>query len=142
MPVKAHSNGYVSATTVLITGATGGIGAALARNYAATGRTLILHGRDEPRLASLRRECEGLGARVHSVTFDLKDTAAAIAVLRGLSSQYEIDLAIVNAGVSLELGGGAETHGWEVAREVIAVNLDGAIATVAGVLPEMRQRGS
>ena len=142
MPVKAHSNGNVGPATVLITGATGGIGAALARNYAATGRTLILHGRDESRLASLTRDCEGLGARVHSVTFDLHDTAGAIAVLRGLSTLYEINLAIVNAGVSLELGGGAETHGWEVAREVIAVNLDGAIATVAGVLPEMRHRGA
>ena len=128
-------------STVLITGATGGIGAALARNYAQSGRTLILHGRDASRLASLTRDCEGLGARVHAVAFDLREAPAAIAVLRSVSSQYEIDLAIVNAGVSREIGKGVETHGWESAREVIAVNLDGAIATVAGVLPEMRRRG-
>jgi len=76
------------------------------------------------------------------VTFDLRDAAGAIALLRNLSAQHAIDLAIVNAGVSRELGGGAEARGWEAAQEVIAVNLDGAIATVAGVLPEMRQRGS
>jgi NAD(P)-dependent dehydrogenase (short-subunit alcohol dehydrogenase family) len=67
-------------------------------------------------------------------------------MLRDLSSRHEINLAIVNAGVSREIGReigkGVETHGWEVARDVIAVNLDGAIATVAGVLPEMRQRGA
>ena len=40
------------------------------------------------------------GAQVHGVTFDLRDAAAAIAALRSLSSQYVIDLAIVNAGVS------------------------------------------
>jgi short-subunit dehydrogenase len=128
-------------STVLITGATGGIGAALARNYAEGGRTLILHGRDASRLASLTHECEALGAQVHAITFDLRNAADAITVLRSLSAQHEINLAIVNAGVSRELGG-IETHGWEAAREVIAVNLDGAIATVAGVLPEMRQRGS
>jgi short-subunit dehydrogenase len=128
-------------STVLITGATGGIGAALARSYAQSGRTLLLHGRDASRLASLTRDCELLGARVQSVTFDLRDAAAAIAMLRALSSQHEISLAIVNAGVSREIGEGIETHGWEMERDVIAVNLDGAIATVAGVLPEMRRRG-
>jgi short-subunit dehydrogenase len=128
-------------STVLITGATGGIGSALARNYAQSGRTLLLHGRDASRLASLSRDCELLGARVQPVTFDLRDAAAAIAALRTLSDQHEISLAIVNAGVSRELGAGTETHGWEAARDVIAVNLDGAIATVSGVLPQMQQRG-
>jgi short-subunit dehydrogenase len=142
MSVKAHSNGNVGPSTVLITGATGGIGAALARNYAEAGRTLILHGRDASRLASLTHECETLGAQVHAITFDLRRAATAIAVLQSVSAQHEINLAIVNAGVSRELGGGVEAHGWEAAREVIAVNLDGAIATVSGVLPEMRQRGS
>ncbi len=129
-------------STVLITGATGGIGAALARNYAAAGRTLVLHGRDATRLAALTHECEVLGAQVHAVTFDLRNAADAIIVLRDLSAQHQIDLAIVNAGVSREIGKGAEAHGWDAAREVIAVNLDGAIATVAGVLPQMRRRGS
>lgn len=129
-------------STVLITGATGGIGAALARGYAQTGRTLILHGRDASRLASLTRECELRGAKVHGVTFDLRDATAAIAVLREISSQHAIDLAIVNAGVSRAIGAGLETESWDAARAVLAVNLDGAIATVAGVLPEMRRRGS
>src|SRR3981081_3863269 len=66
-------------STVLITGATGGIGAALARSYARPGRTLILHGRNESRLASVTRECEMRGAQVHGMTFDLRDADAAIA---------------------------------------------------------------
>jgi short-subunit dehydrogenase len=72
----------------------------------------------------------------------LRDGAVAIAALRSLSSQHEIDLVIVNAGVSRAIGDGLEAQDWEVARAVIAVNLDGAIATVAGVLPEMRRRGA
>jgi short-subunit dehydrogenase len=129
-------------STILITGATGGIGTAMARNYAQPGRTLILHGRDASRLASLARECEARGARVRGTTFDLRDAAASITALRGLSVDYEIDLAIVNAGVTRSIGEGAEAERWEVARDVLAVNLDGAIATIAGVLPEMRRRGA
>ena len=128
--------------TVLITGATGGIGAALARCYAQAGRTLILHGRDQSRLAALAFDCEKLGARVHTVPFDLRDAETAMAALRGLSDHYAIDLAIVNAGVSLTADIEDDAYSFEVAREVIAVNLGGALATVAGVLPEMRRRGS
>ena len=128
--------------TVLITGATGGIGAALARSYAQQGRTLILHGRDQARLKSVSRECEIRGAQVHGVVFDWRDAAAGIATLRSLSSQHAIDLTIVNAGVSHAIGDGMDAESWETMRELLAVNLDGAIATVAGVLPEMRRRGS
>ena len=127
-------------STILITGATGGIGGALARVYAQPGRTLLLHGRDPSRLASLTRECETRGARVQGVIFDLRDAAAGIAALRSLSDQHTIDLAIVNAGVSHARGDGNEAENWDVAKAVLAVNLDGAIATVAGVLPEMRRR--
>jgi len=126
--------------TVLITGATGGIGSALARRYAAPERTLILHGRDPTRLVALARDCEACGARVVSTSFDLRDGAAAVAALRQLSGAHTIDLAIVNAGVSSMIGHGEEVENWETARAVLAVNLDGALATVAGVLPEMRRR--
>jgi short-subunit dehydrogenase len=129
-------------STILITGATGGIGAALARSYAQPGRTLILHGRDLTRLASLTQECETHGAQVHGVTFDLRDAASAIEALRSVSSRYVIDLAIVNAGVSSAIGKGLEAENWDTARAVLEVNLDGAIATVAGVLPDMRRRGA
>jgi short-subunit dehydrogenase len=127
-------------STVLITGATGGIGSALARGYAQPGRTLVLHGRDASRLALLSQECESRGAQVHAVTFDLREPQATIAALRGLSSHHVIDLAIVNAGVTRAIGDGLEAENWETARAVLSVNLDGAIATVAGVLPEMRRR--
>jgi short-subunit dehydrogenase len=129
-------------STILITGATGGIGAALARSYAEPGRTLILHGRDTARLASLTQECETRGAQVHGVTFDLRDAAAAMDALLSVSGQYAIDLVIVNAGVSNAIGNGLEVENWDTARAVLAVNLDGAIATVAGVLPAMRRRGA
>jgi short-subunit dehydrogenase len=102
---------------------------------------LILHGRDPSRLATVTRESEQRGASVVGVNFDLRDAATATATLRSLSKEYQIDLAIINAGVSRAIGTGEEVENWEVARAVLAVNLDGALATVAGVLPEMRRRG-
>jgi short-subunit dehydrogenase len=126
--------------TVLITGATGGIGSALAETYAAAGRVLILHGRDPIRLAELSQRCEAHGARTVTVTFDLQDADAVVRELRLVSQREPIDLAIVNAGVTRMIGGGEEVEAWEVGRRILAVNLDGALATVAGVLPEMRRR--
>ena len=128
--------------TVLITGATGGIGEALARRYAQAGQTLLLHGRDRAKLATVARACETRGARVVSVVFDLCDASGAEATLRTLSKEHAIDLAIINAGVGRMIGAGEEVESWEVAKTVLAVNLDGAIASIAGVLPEMRRRGS
>ncbi|HSZ07495.1 MAG TPA: SDR family NAD(P)-dependent oxidoreductase [Steroidobacteraceae bacterium] len=139
---ESSRRAWAKPSTILITGATGGIGAALARSYAQPGRRLILHGRDTARLAALTQECEARGAQVHGVTFDLRDAAAAIKALRDVSNQYAIDLAIVNAGVSRAIGNGLEAESWDTARTVLTVNLDGAIATVAGVLPDMRRRGA
>ncbi|HEX9139504.1 MAG TPA: SDR family NAD(P)-dependent oxidoreductase [Steroidobacteraceae bacterium] len=133
---------WKSPSTILITGATGGIGAALARCYAGPDRTLILHGRDSARLDALSRECESLGARVIGVVHDLRDCAGAVGVFREASRAHRIDLAIVNAGVAHSIGAGEEVECWDVGREVLAVNLDGALATVAAVLPDMRRRAA
>src|ERR1700688_2580461 len=127
---------------ILITGATGGIGAALARRYARPARTLILHGRDAARLQILARACEASGARVVSLIFDLRDTAEAMRTLQRASSEHAIDLAIIGAGVTHSIGDGAEVEDWAIAREVLAVNLDGAFITIAAVLPAMRRRAA
>jgi short-subunit dehydrogenase len=128
--------------TILITGATGGIGAALARRYARPDRTLILHGRNTARLAALAHDCENCGARVVSIVFDLREPAEAIRILRQTSREHAIDLVIVNAGVTHSIGAGEEVENWDIARGVLAVNLDGAIATIGAVLPDMRRRAA
>lgn len=89
---------------MLITGATGGIGAALACSYAEPRRTLILHGRDPARLAAITDECEARGARILSTTFDLRDGDSVVGRLRSISQREIIDLAIVNAGVTQVVG--------------------------------------
>jgi short-subunit dehydrogenase len=128
-------------TTVLITGATSGLGAALAAEYAAPKRHLILHGRDSPRLEAIAARCEAQGARVTRELFDLCDADAATAALRRLAVDHALDLVIANAGVARAIGHGEELENYALGRAVLAVNLDGALLTVGGVLPSMRARG-
>jgi len=94
----------VSAATrpqsVLITGATGGIGGALAMVYAEPGSRLILQGRKSARLAELAAACELRGARVLTEVLDLRDRQALANWLKVLSEKEPLDLVIVNAGVN------------------------------------------
>jgi short-subunit dehydrogenase len=83
---------------ILITGASGGLGAALARHYAAPGRTLLLWGRDGGRLAAIASTCREAGAEVAVRSLDLSDTAAAIAAITEEDDDGAIDLALLAAG--------------------------------------------
>ena len=129
-------------TCVLITGASGGIGAALANAYAAPGRTLILHGRDAARLAGVQRTCEACGARVETCLLDLSDTTAALATVTALAEHNRVDLAIVNAGVTHGIEASGDGESWDDIQRVMAVNANAAMATVSALLPSMRQRGA
>src|SRR5688572_15350149 len=90
--------------TVLITGATGGIGGALAELYAEPGTTLILQGRNASRLGQLAALCEARGARVIARELDVRDREELTAWLREISRQRIVDLAIVSAGVNTNIG--------------------------------------
>jgi short-subunit dehydrogenase len=128
--------------TVLITGATGGIGSALALTYANPDRTLILHGRDQARLSALSESCKHRGARVLAVTFDLRDSPATIEELGRISRSDCPDLVFANAGITRMIRRDEEGESFDTALDILAVNLEGALATIAGVLPAMRQRAS
>ena len=86
--------------TILITGATDGLGRALARGLAAGGDTVILHGRDETRLKTVADE---IGGRTLTVCADLADLAQVrrlAADVRGATDR--LDVLVSNAGI----GGG------------------------------------
>ena len=125
--------------SILVTGASSGIGAALAKAYAAPGATLFLGGRDAGRLAAVAAACRENGAacreRIHDAT-DAGDTAAWVHACDG---RTPLDLVIANAGVSA--GAGSVGEGEEQARRIFAVNFDGALNTVLPVLPAMIARG-
>ncbi|MCX7098190.1 MAG: SDR family NAD(P)-dependent oxidoreductase [Methylococcales bacterium] len=127
--------------TVLITGATGGIGSALAETYAEPGNTLILQGRNALRLAELAASCEARGARVLTRELDVRDLNALSQWLHNCCLQESIDLVIVNAGVNTNIGVDGQGERWEDVHALIEVNVLAAMATVDAVLPSMRLRG-
>lgn len=126
--------------SVLITGATGGIGSALAQAYAAPGVELVLQGRNRPQLAALAELCRARGAGVRTQQLDLKDRAALKAWIAEIGAQLPIDLAFVNAGVNTSVGPQGEGERWEAVEDLMQVNVLGALATVDALLPAMRAR--
>ncbi|CAM4253699.1 Fatty acyl-CoA reductase [Bordetella pseudohinzii] len=128
-------------TCVLITGATGSIGAALAREYAQAGsRCLILQGRDAARLEEVQASCLSLGARVVAKRLDLRDVDALTQWLREISAQEAPDLVIANAGININTGPDKQGETWPDVQALLDVNIKAVFATVNGVLPAMRQR--
>jgi short-subunit dehydrogenase len=132
---------YDAPRVILITGATGGIGTALAREYAGSGRTLILLGRDADRLGQVAVDCKRAGAETLSLALDVSDTAALMARLREISDERAIDLAILNAGVTSGISRRGEAESWTEIDRVLEINVRAALATVTALLPAMRRRG-
>lgn len=128
--------------SILITGATGAIGGALARIYAQPGVTLILQGRRQDQLATLAGECETLGARVLTKSLDVRDRSALKVWLGEMAVQENPDLVFVNAGVNTNIGPTGQGESWADVEALIEINVLAAMATVDAVLPAMRQRGS
>lgn len=129
---------------IVITGASSGIGAALAEYYAAPGVTLGLTGRSDERLRAVAAACKARGAAVETALMDVCEREALAAWLLEIDGKKPIDLVIANAGISGGSGGhsvmGEEP---EQLRRIMAVNLDGVFNTVLPLIPLMtgRKRG-
>jgi 3-hydroxy acid dehydrogenase/malonic semialdehyde reductase len=126
---------------VLVTGATAGFGAAIARLFARDGARIIAVGRRAERLEALRAE---LGQdKVLPVVLDVRDTAAIATAIGSLPAEWaEIDLLVNNAGLALGLEPAqrASLSDWET---MIDTNTKGLVAMTHAVLPGMvaRDRG-
>lgn len=127
---------------ILITGATGAIGGALAEAYAAPGVTLHLHGRNKQKLSDVAACCEMRGADVIAHTLDLGDIAAVQAWMREIVALGVPDLLVVNAGMNTNIGDNNQGEPWAEVVALIDLNLKATMAMVHAVLPAMRQRGS
>jgi short-subunit dehydrogenase len=122
--------------TIAITGASSGLGAALARSYAKPHTVLALHGRDAARLEQTAATVRALGATALVHQGDVTDAAD---LKDWLSSLPQLDLVIANAGISGGTAGGSETAA-QVER-IFAVNLNGVINTVHAALPIFLRQG-
>jgi len=128
----------VSPAGVLITGASGAIGGALAEEYAAPGVALELQGRDEARLAAVKERCVARGAEVTTRKLDVTDHSALRAWVADAVARRPIELAFVNAGVNIRVDRELGLEQWSAAQSLIEVNVVAAFATVDALVPAMR----
>ena len=122
-------------STVLLTGATGGLGQALAQVLAARGARLVLSARDADALAKLAASLPGSGHR--TVVCDL---AADGAALQLLEQAGEIDVLVANA--ALPASGRLEDFSQHDIGRALRVNLEAPVHMTRELLPGWQQRGS
>lgn len=120
--------------SVLITGASSGIGEALALALAAPGATLHLSGRDAARLDRVAGACRQRGATVAERIIDVRDAAS---MENWIASAGPLDLVVANAGIA---AGSGRTDGERIAstRDIMGTNLDGALNTILPAMDAMR----
>ncbi|MBX6747997.1 MAG: SDR family NAD(P)-dependent oxidoreductase, partial [Acetobacteraceae bacterium] len=126
---------------IVISGASRGLGAALARRLAAPGVRLGLLARGEAALQAVAAECEARGAGVHVAALDVRDVAALSAQLLAWDAARPVDCVVANAGISGGTRPDGTPEGYAAATAQVAVNLLGAINMVEPLLPRMRARG-
>jgi 3-hydroxy acid dehydrogenase / malonic semialdehyde reductase len=128
------------ALTILVTGATAGFGAAMARRFVRDGNRVIAAARRADRLQALHGE---LGATVFPLVLDVTDAGAVAALPDALPPEWrDVDVLINNAGLALGLDPAhkARLADWE---RMIAVNVSGIMRMTHALLPGMvaRNRG-
>jgi len=124
--------------TVLVTGASAGFGAAIARRFVASGARVVVCGRRADRLARLAGE---LGTGVHTLALDVQDRAAVEHAIGALPEAFAaIDVLVNNAGLALGLEPAqrASVDDWD---QMIDTNCKGLVYATRAVLPGMVARG-
>jgi len=126
--------------TVLVTGASSGFGAAVARRFAADGARVIVAARRADRVKDLAAE---LGPRALPLILDVRDRAEVAAALAALPAEFaDVDLLVNNAGLALGLNPAqdADLDDWD---QMIDTNCKGLVYVTRAILPGMaaRRRG-
>ena len=132
-----------SGKTVLITGASYGLGAGFAEAYAKAGADLVLTARSTDLLEATGKLCEGHGAKVTCVTGDVsveEDVKKVVAA--GIENHGGIDVLVNNAGIAEIRGFGMEVFPSDAWQNILNVDLTGAFLYMREVGHHMLERGS
>ncbi len=126
---------------ILITGASSGIGEALALEYAGPDIFLAITGRDTARLEGARQKLESKGAQVEAKILDVTKQDEMESWIKEMDEEHPLDLVIANAGIGGGSGGHAHGEPVSQARRIFDVNLTGVLNTIDPVLDKMISRG-
>lgn len=122
---------------ILITGASSGIGEALAYYYAAPYITLYLTGRNEERLNLVKKNCEAKGAVVDAKIISVTDMDM---MAKWILALPHLDLVIANAGISGGTGGRLDGEPITEARRIMDTNIYGVLNTIEPALAVMKNQ--
>ena len=126
-------------SSIVITGASSGIGEALALDYAAPGVALALTGRDSGRLEAVAGACRAKGATVFAGAIDVVDRAAFASWLTTFDDAHPVDLILANAGISIDKDN-SSLDDFSVIRQTLDVNVGGVLNTVEPLLARLIAR--
>lgn len=132
----------MTAHNIVITGASRGLGAALATRFARPGVSLGLIGRNAAALQAVAATCQARGAAVRVGQLDISDGVAMAALLTEWDAALPIDLAIANAGVTGGRQADGAMDGVDGARRLVEANLIGTMNLVEPLLPRFQARRS
>ena len=141
-PTRRSPSGRLRGQTALVTGATRGIGLAVARALAAEGCDLILSARDESALSGVSRELASAKIQIVAHFCDVRDPHAVDALFRTARRQFKrLDILINNAGIAhpnLPI----EKLPFPLWKEVLETNLDGMFLVTQAALAMMKRGGT
>ena len=134
----------IAGQTVLITGATAGIGEACAWRFAEAGARLVLLGRREERLTSLAADLKAAFPSIpqpHCVKLDVQDLDSIAKLPAKLPSAYRsVDVLVNNAGLALGVAAAQENAMSDV-QQMLVTNVSAVIAMTCAFVPGMKERG-
>ena len=135
--------GAVNGKTVVITGASSGIGKAAALKIAAAGGIPLLVARTVEKLEEVRAEIEAAGGTAHVYSADLSDYDSIDAVVERIFSDHaSVDVLVNNAGRSIRRSVALSYDRFHDYERTIKLNYLGTIKLILGLLPHMRQKRS
>jgi NAD(P)-dependent dehydrogenase (short-subunit alcohol dehydrogenase family) len=132
----------ISGKTVLVTGASFGVGEATARKVAAAGATVVVVARSADRLHDLAASINAGGGKAVAYPTDLTDEAAVAELTERIGEQFgALDIVVSNAGKSLRRSLHDQYDRPHDFQRTIGINYLGPIQLLLGLLPAMRERG-
>jgi NAD(P)-dependent dehydrogenase (short-subunit alcohol dehydrogenase family) len=135
--------GAVNGKTVVITGASSGIGRAAALKIAAAGGIPILVARSADKLEEVRAQIERDGGTAYAYTCDLSDFGAIERLVEQLFAEHaSIDVLVNNAGRSIRRSVALSYDRFHDFERTVGLNYLGPVKLMLGLLPHMRERGS
>lgn len=126
--------------SIVITGASSGIGAAMALRLAAPGRALALIARDTPRLEAIAAACRARGAVCLAAALDIRNRDGLRTFLDEADRTRPLDLVVANAGILAGRAADGSIEDSDSARAVLDTNLLAAVDTIYAALPALRRQ--